>query len=223
MRKWGVLVTTFYFVVVTGLISPSIGLLMKSPQLWFEVYHEWLVWLWVAILVGGEALLLFLSVDTSHKRLRPRQHVAISTALIALMVALLAFAGIVSLLAAAVGDKLFEEPFEPYLDSRFKIIAWVLGLWLAWGLVFWWRLKPATAEPLSVVPWLKRGSALELLVAVPAHIIVRHRDDCSAPVATGFGIATGVAIMLLCFGPGVLFLYRDRLRRYAGRGREGGL
>ena len=217
MRKWGIWITTFYFLVVTGLILPGVQLLMKDRpenlEAWLGIYHEWLVWLWVGILVGGEALLLFLSVDLSHKRLRSRQHVLASAALVTLMVALLAFAGIVSLLAAVVGDKLFDKPLGPYLDSRLKIIAWVLGLWLVWGIIFWRRLASSAAEPVWVTSWLKKGSVLALLIAVPAHIITRHRDDCSAPMATGFGIATGVAIMLLCFGPGVLLLYRDRLRR----------
>jgi hypothetical protein len=53
-----------------------------------------------------------------------------------------------------------------------------------------------------------------LLIVVPCHVVVRHRDDCSAPALTGFGIATGLAVMLLTFGPGVVFLYRKRLRRY---------
>ena len=221
MRKWGIWITTFYFLVVTGLILPGAQLLMKDRpenlKAWLGIYHEWLVWLWVGILVGGEALLLFLSVDLSHKRLRPRQHVLASAALVTLMVALLVFAGIVSLLAAVVGDKLFDEPLGPYLDSQFKIIAWVLGLWLVWGIIFWRRLASPAAEPVRVTSWLKKGSILELLIAVPAHIIARHRGDCSAPMATGFGIATGMAIMLLCFGPGVLLLYRDRLQRYPGQ------
>jgi hypothetical protein len=51
---------------------------------------------------------------------------------------------------------------------------------------------------------------------------VRQRDDCSAPVVTGFGIVTGIAIMLLCFGPGVLALYKKKLDTYSRKPEHNG-
>jgi hypothetical protein len=221
MKKWGIVVTCFYFFVVACLLIPgSLTLLKYRPESlmeWLGIYHDWLVWIWIGILVSGEALLLFLSVDASQKRLKPRQHLLASVAIVALMAALLTFAGFLSFLAAAVGDKLFGEPFGPYLDSRLKLIAWVLGLWGVWGVVFWLGLKSNLPKPAQLAQGLLKGSVLELLIAVPTHAISRHRDDCSAPVATSFGIATGLAIMLLCFGPGVLLLYRKRLAQYPSR------
>ncbi len=64
------------------------------------------------------------------------------------------------------------------------------------------------------VSWMLRGSVLELLIVVPCRVVVQRRNDCCAPAVTGLGIATGIAIMLLSFGPGVLFLVGKRLERY---------
>jgi hypothetical protein len=61
--------------------------------------------------------------------------------------------------------------------------------------------------------WLLRGSILELLIAVPSHIVARRRGDCCAPLLSFWGIATGVTVMLLAFGPGVFFLLVERVRR----------
>ena len=71
------------------------------------------------------------------------------------------------------------------------------------------------------INWLLRGSVLELLIAVPVHVIVRRRGECSAPVATSFGITTGIAVMLLAFGPSVLILYRRRLEQYSRKASRG--
>jgi hypothetical protein len=87
-----------------------------------------------------------------------------------------------------------------------------------WGILFYLYLRNSLEITTRAVSWLLKGSVLELLVAVPCHILVRRRDDCSAPVATSFGIVTGIAVMLLSFGPSVLLLYKKRLDAYAARG-----
>ena len=51
-------------------------------------------------------------------------------------------------------------------------------------------------------------------MGMPAHVIVRRRDECCAPAITGWGIATGIPVMLACFGPGVLLLYKNRIESY---------
>jgi hypothetical protein len=68
--------------------------------------------------------------------------------------------------------------------------------------------------------WLIRGSIVELLVAVPSHIIVRRRDECSAPGFTYFGIAAGLVIMAVAFGPGLFFLFRKRFERMKPRSKR---
>jgi hypothetical protein len=51
---------------------------------------------------------------------------------------------------------------------------------------------------------------LELLIAVPTHIVVRRRDECCAGIATGVAICIGVAVMIVAFGPSVVLLYYRR-------------
>jgi hypothetical protein len=88
-------------------------------------------------------------------------------------------------------------------------------LWIIWGVVFYRYARADDPEVLTkrATRWLLRGSILELLVAVPSHIVVRHRNDCCAPIGTFWGIVTGISIMLLSFGPGVFFLFVERCQR----------
>jgi hypothetical protein len=91
----------------------------------------------------------------------------------------------------------------------------LLAFWLIWAIIF--RNFARADDPDSLLKcstrWLLRGSILELLVAVPSHIFVRRRDDCCAPAGTFWGIATGISVMLLRFGPGVFFLFIERFER----------
>lgn len=214
MRRWGIVITVFYAAVVIVLLGPGLALLTGRPLSEVsDFYSAWVLWLWVLFLVAGQGLLLFLSVDTSHRRLRPRRHILYSLITGALLFALLSAGLVWSLDAALFGDQAITVS-----SSDWGIVATWIGLWLAWGWVFWLYLRQRSNALDGVLSWLLKGSVLELLVAVPCHVLVRQRDECSAPALTGFGIVTGVAVMLLSFGPGVLFLYRRRLDGYRRSG-----
>jgi hypothetical protein len=60
---------------------------------------------------------------------------------------------------------------------------------------------------------LLRGSILELLIAVPTHIVARSRDYCCAGAMTFVGLTLGISVMLFSYGPAVFFLYAERWRR----------
>ncbi|MHC4455814.1 MAG: hypothetical protein ACYS0I_01800 [Planctomycetota bacterium] len=64
------------------------------------------------------------------------------------------------------------------------------------------------------------GSIVELLVAVPSHIIVRRRDECSAPGFTYLGIAAGLVLMAIAFGPGLFFLFCKRFEKMKPRSKR---
>lgn len=221
MRKWGIVISLFYAVIVFCLLVPA-GMILAgdgSPlrlvfsRDMFELFGEWLVWVPIIALIAGQAILLFLSVDTSFKKLKPRAHVAVSVITTSMLFAVLAFAGLSAAGAAAYGDKFLDR----YWLSAAQMFGVWASLWVLWGIAFYLYFRNSAQVTTRAVSWLLKGSVLELLIAVPCHMWVRRRGDCSAPIATSFGIVTGIAVMLLAFGPSVLLLYKKRLDGYAAR------
>ena len=177
-----------------------------SPDQWRSGGGAW--WIFIVILTVGQALLLFVSVDTSQRKLRPRRSIALSVVVITIAVGLLTTVAVLAVLLAYVGED------DPTLNSPIVGLLIPIGSWLLWGIVFYLYRNQIWTRLDKAVNWLIAGSVLELLIVVPCHVIVRQRGDCSAPIATGFGIATGIAVMLMAFGPSVIFLYQRRIRRY---------
>jgi hypothetical protein len=217
MKRWGIIISVFYLLVVLLLLFPATLLLAGVDDFWSSVRDtssEWLFWLFIGVLFSGQALLLFLSVDTTWRKLKPRAHLMFSVAVISMLVALLAFAVIWCIAAAIYGDHVFD--WKMMERAAGYIVPWAI-LWVIWGILFYLFSSNASNIVSKAISWLLRGSVLELLIAVPCHVVVRHRRDCSAPVVTSFGITTGIAIMLLSFGPSVLFLYKKRMDEYSSR------
>jgi hypothetical protein len=216
MRKWGIVISVFYAVIVLGLLVPGAIILCGATDPLQKIFsadliaalNGWTLWIPIAAVVAGQAVLLFLSADTAQKRLKPRTHIAVSVIVSSLLFGLLSFAVILSIDAAIRRDKFGDK----YLGGPFGL--WAI-LWALWAIVFYLYFRKSGSSIARAISWLLKGSVLELLIAVPCHVIVRRRDDCSAPVATSFGIVTGIALMLLCFGPSVLFLFKKRLDGYS--------
>lgn len=216
MKRWGLVVTLVFIVVVLALLVPATLLLVKGSAAvaadFKGLYQAWGTWICIGVVILGQILLLWLRVDTTQKRLKPRSHILISALTTALLVAILT-ADIVFAIGVSVrGDNFLD--FFP--DSAAVSTLVVFGVpWLIWAVLFYRFWRNSNDPVTHAVSWLFRGSVLELLIAVPAHVIVRRRHDCSAPVVTSFGIASGIAIMLISFGPSVLLLYKKRMDKYA--------
>lgn len=222
MRRWGMLITLAYAVILTAFLVPLVELLnahFRSPEFRrtfvdnvAKGYSSWSTWMFIGICVAGQVLLLFLSVDTTFQKIKPRAHILLSCLLTASASAVLSGAALL-----CIGFGIWSDRFGRHFFDKLNLFyAWA-GLWLLWAVIFLIYFRNPSARISRVTSWLIRGSVLELLIAVPSHVIVRRRDDCSAPVATSFGIVMGIAIMLLCFGPSVLLLYKKRLDEYASR------
>ena len=93
-------------------------------------------------------------------------------------------------------------------------------VWLGWAVLFGFltvRLDPERVNS-RLYKALLAGSALELLVAIPMHMVVRQRGYCCAGFGTGMGIGLGLLVMLVALGPAVVFLFYRRYRQaYARR------
>lgn len=212
MKNWGVIVTAFYIVVIASLTPAFFALNIEydstSTTKIAEFYSEAGGWLWIAIMAASPLILFFVKVDTTQKDLKPRRPLYVSVAAAAFTICLLTFAAIWSFLMA-LGMENWEMPELP----EWSVMVMFLGIWLAWGIVFYRHAPKIFDRPGRIYQWFIRASVLELLVAVPSNVIVQQRDECSAPIVTSFGVATGLAIMLMSFGPGILFLYKERMRR----------
>jgi hypothetical protein len=230
MRRWGLVMSAVYAVIVVGVLVPGAVLISggsSSSSAWswgsflgdlLGTYKAWVSWVPIVMVVTGQILLLFLSVDTSWKRLKPQRHIAAACAMAGGFAALLASSAIWSLGFVVRGNDTWNTMF----NEGATVLGFVAMLWVLWGAVFYVYLRNSSEVMTRIVSWLLRGSILELLIVVPCHIIVRRRHDCCAPMVTSFGIATGIAVMLLSFGPSALLLYKKRLEEYRKTGPEAG-
>jgi len=239
MKRWAIFTVFLYAIALLLLTVPVTALafggwstnshIILSDILKF--FATWQYWLWLAVLVSGQFLLLLLPINIAERRLPARRPLKIPIIVTAFFLANLCFAGVLSLLCAIFkehgaiqdgGASLidFVNPFPHNQNSNgwhffWSIIFTVAIFWMVWGFIFR-RFAMADDENSLLkrsLRWLLRGSILELIIAVPSHVIVRRRDDCCAPIGTFWGIATGISVMLLCFGPGVYFLFVKRMNQ----------
>ncbi|MGA9449758.1 MAG: hypothetical protein WBW41_00275 [Verrucomicrobiia bacterium] len=247
MKRWAVLTILLYALALLLLTLPVVFIAfanwgLKESNMGIrgalDIYAQWGYWVWLTVLAAGQALLLLLPLNITERRLPARRPLKVPVIVGAFFLANLCFAGIFSILCAIFTDNAFNY-FDPVAIftaganpngqssgdySGWGMLLTVLIFWLIWTAVFWRFAKSDEPDALlkRITRWLLRGSILELLIAVPSHVIVRRRDDCCAPAGTFWGIATGISVMLLCFGPGVFFLFAERCQRLQPKSPDAG-
>ena len=159
----------------------------------------------VVAMVLCEAALLFVPVRVASRRPVTRR---------SLWIPLLGSGALAGFLGMGVVLALSEYWNFPE-GSQLAVWAIPAAVWGAWTLVFWHVSQHTSAESVAAKlhRWLVAGSVLELLVAVPTHVVVRRRGECCAGISTAMGICLGIAVMLLAFGPSVGFLYYRRWKQ----------
>ncbi|MCH9027395.1 MAG: hypothetical protein IIA05_09795 [Proteobacteria bacterium] len=225
MRRWGLLVSAVYLLLLYLLFMPLWSILFEGSAIWIvpieDIDWDWdsietLMFIGLMILPVLGLLLsqavLFVSVDRSFRRPVPRSSLQRIVWTTAFATGLLTTGALISVAFAI--DTAWKSAL---IDSRFGftllMLSWIPA-WIVWGLAFNRYVKDEESLVHRMISRLLAGSVLELLVAVPCHVYIRYKEECSAPIFSGWGIVTGIAVMFLALGPGVLLLYRKRLEQY---------
>jgi hypothetical protein len=157
----------------------------------------------------GEAALLFVPLRLARQRPVSRRSLWVPILASGLL------AGGLSLGAVTAIDEFIRAGFEGNLWWGWPALALILGVWVTWAAVFWWYARRRSPREVAgrLQLWLFRSSLLTLLVAVPTHVVARQRDYCCAGFNTFIGIAFGLPVLLLSFGPGIFWLYVRRWKQ----------
>jgi hypothetical protein len=220
MKRWPWIVAGLYGLILIALTVPAI-LLAFAPKMIgaqgsaaqavaeaAKVYKVWVYWAWLAIMVLGQVALLAVPMRVASRR--PVTKGALWRTVLAggLMAGALLIGAIYSIL-----EFVFRDHGADWMGWG-PIAAGVLT-WGIWSVLFF-RLG-RRAEPANLITrqcsLLLKGSILELLIAVPTHIVARSRDYCCAGWLTFIGLTMGISVMLFSFGPAVFFLYVERWKR----------
>lgn len=251
MKRWAVL-TVFVYALALLVLTLPIALIafgnwgVRNDNIGIGEALGWYTapfyWIWLAILLAGQSLLLMLPIRIAERRLPARRPLRTPILVTGFFLGLLCLSGLVSLLCAIFKDGGFSAldvtggitslantlnhvPPQQAGDFNWQDVCGlavpVLIFWLIWAIIFRRATRQDDPDALlkRITHWLLRGSILELIIAVPSHVIARRRDDCCAPIGTFWGIATGISVMLLCFGPGVFFLFVERMQKLKPRER----
>jgi hypothetical protein len=216
MKRWAFVVAALYLLILAALIAPGIALAFIGKQGTSggisETYASWQFWMTLLVLSLSQVALLAVPVRMADRRPVARGPVWSTVIASAFMCAVLAMGAAFSIVALIFND---DAPAGDEMNILRLVGAVGLIAWAFWAIVFNRASRKLTADALmrKQSRGLIKGSILELLVAVPTHIVVRQRDACCADMMTFIGIVFGVAVMLFAYGPAVFFLFAARWRR----------
>jgi len=165
LLRWGMVVSVLYAAVFMGLLMPGLDPLAEFDPDFLSYYLQaiaeypemytapdlvmiWFSHVWPLMLISGQVLMLFLSVNTSWQRRKPRSHIALTITVTAMLVALLSFSAIWSLTVGFLGDEGLDHllaTLEAFRTGRYGeelfltigLITWWIGLWTIWAIAFY--------------------------------------------------------------------------------------
>jgi hypothetical protein len=208
LKRWALLTVALYLLCLSACAMPLILLLSdKDDEILVGFYA-----FFVPVLVLVQIVLLLVPVDIAKQRPVKKRKIIVSAILGSMLMGVMAF-----MFFFSISIMIWGENLHPY--HGWVVFVSVAVIWVAWGIVFMRNFTSKGADGFlsSITRWLLRGSLMEILVAIPSHIISRHRGDCCAPVMTLIGLLSGISVALISFGPGLFFLFAKRLKEKKGK------
>ncbi|MBL8994598.1 MAG: hypothetical protein JNM63_14730 [Spirochaetia bacterium] len=220
---WGILVAVLYGLLLALLTVPvlyaSFVGAKSAPSSYFSILAEWGYWGIIAGMILAQFLFLGVTLRFTREKPVERLPILITVLSAGLMMGFLFLAAFYSVHEIATNSPLggSKDLWGKYLPLSLAFVFWLFWAWI------FHRMKPADVpgtREADTSTWMNRisrtllaGSILELLIAVPAHIVARGKTYCCAGISTFLGISTGIAVVLFSFGPAVLILFFRRLRK----------
>jgi hypothetical protein len=191
-----------YIAIILGLL----GMIYTGHLDFFGNLEGRLLWtpFLLVITIASQALFIFSAGTVNLCRPIRKRRLVVPVIIASLMMTVLVASLSLSITELAYIDKKVDSHL---LNYAFWII---IGLsWVIWGTVFFikYKDKPRYKILRNLISTIITGSLIELLAAIPSHIIVSRRPGCFVGLATACGIIGGIAVMLWSFGPGIIFLF----------------
>src|SRR3954447_7063315 len=191
MKRWAWIVAGLYGLILLALTVPVTaaafiatkgdnGINLKDIV---QIYVSWQYWLWIVIMILAQAALLRVPVAVASRRPMAKRSLWLTVGAAGLMMGALVLGGIYSTY-----EFIFKEKGPPELLGWAALCLGVV-IWGGWAVLFFCSSRKG--DPGVAVSHqcglLVKGSILELLIAVPTHIVARSRDYCCAGFMTFFG------------------------------------
>lgn len=210
MKRAALIIVFVYGLILLAFTLPAITLSFWGTETEADsmaIFGQAYYWAWLIIMMAGQAAFLVVPVRAAGNRPVTRKSLIWPVAAASLAMGIL-MAGFVFV----VGELISNTPLNR--TTQFIALAELFLMWLLWALIF--SRWSAGEDKRSFIKKLRRaiyiGSILELFIAVPSHLIARQRTYCCAGADTFIGLAFGFSVMLFSFGPGIFFLYADRIK-----------
>lgn len=211
MKRVALVVVLLYCAALLALTWPLLRVCFWGESEDFsEVFGLSLYWVFIGVMVAGQAALLVVPVQVASRRPTTQRSLLWPVLVSGLMAGALVAAAIAAVTEFVRTDHAFDQAWPGWSALGVGAVTW-----LVWSVVFYRANRGAGAQDVLTrhCRLMIQGSILEFLVAVPTHIVARHRNYCCAGVYTFAGIAVGTAVMLLAYGPAVFVLFANRWRK----------